>query len=62
MVAELLKPVLVVVVAFVLRWFFALIKFQVDDGFLAALVVAIVSYLIALLGIEGAIRAGLLAR
>ena len=62
MVAELLKPVLVIVVGFLLKAIFSALKLEVDAAFFNALVLAIVTYLLVLVGVEGAIRAGLLAR
>ena len=49
---ELLQAALTLVVAFTVRWFFQLIGVELDDATFAALVGAIVTYLLALFGIE----------
>lgn len=57
MLDELLKSALVLVISFAVRWFFALIGLELDDSTFAAIVAAIVTYFLALLGYEGARRA-----
>ena len=53
MLAELVKGALVLVIGFVLKWFFALINFPIDEAVFNALLGAIVAYLLALFGLEG---------
>ena len=62
MIGELLKPVLVLVVGYLLRLALSALKVEIDAGVFNALVLAIVTYLLALVGVEGAIRAGFLSR
>lgn len=54
---NLVVAVLTPVVAFLLRSFFQLIGFEVDDGVLTALVAAIVAYLISLVFQEAGAKA-----
>jgi hypothetical protein len=51
---ELVKSALVLLVSFALKWFFALINFEIDLAVFNALVGAIVLYFLTLLGYEGA--------
>lgn len=57
MLTEVLKPVLVIVVAFLLRWLFAAIGVEIDEGTFNAIVAGIVTWLLALVGVEGARKA-----
>lgn len=61
MVGEILRPVLVIVVAFGLRFVLKALKFELNEGVLNALVLAIVSFLLAAIGVEAGVRAGFLA-
>jgi uncharacterized protein YacL len=54
MLNELLKSALVLVIGFVLKWFLALIGVEIDPELFNTLVAAIVTYLLALLGLEAA--------
>jgi uncharacterized protein YacL len=54
MLNELLKAALVLVVSFAIRWFLALIGVEIDPELFNTLVAAIVTYLLALLGLEAA--------
>jgi hypothetical protein len=53
MLPEFLKSVLLVVVAFVLKFVLAAIGVELDEEVFVAIVAAIVSYLLALFGFEG---------
>lgn len=55
---ELLKAVLTPLVAFALRWFFALIGVPLDETVFWAIVGALVSYFLSLFGVEAARAAG----
>lgn len=55
---ELLKAVLTPLVAFALRWLFALIGVSLDETVFLAIVTAIVAYLLGLFGVEIARAAG----
>jgi hypothetical protein len=54
MLTELLKPVLILVIGFALRAALAAIGVELDEAVFNTLVVAIVAYIMALLGVEGA--------
>jgi uncharacterized protein YacL len=54
MLNELLKAALVLVVSFAIRWFLTLIGVEIDPELFNTLVAAIVTYLLALLGLEAA--------
>jgi len=54
MLSELIKSVLLIVVAFLLRLAFSALGVELDEGTFVAIVAAIVSYLLALLGLEAA--------
>lgn len=71
MIAELVAPVLAIVIAFLLRGAIALInkgleilkveaRLELDETVFNSLVAGLVVYLLTLLGIEAAARAGLL--
>lgn len=62
MLEQVLRPVLVIVVGFALQWALNALGVALDEGTFVALVGAIVTYLLALLGVEGAARAGLLGK
>jgi len=55
---SLLQAALTLVVAFFLRWFFAAIAIELDEGLFAAIVAAIVAWLLGLFGVEVARAAG----
>lgn len=54
MLTEVLKPVLVIVVAFALKYALAAIGVELDEATFNAIVAGIVTYLLALVGVEGA--------
>lgn len=58
---ELVTPVLTVVVGWLIRQALRVLKVEINVELFNTLVAAIVTYLLALAGIEGAVRAGLLA-
>lgn len=55
---ELLQAALTLVVAFFLRWFFAAIGIELEEGLFAAIVGAIVAWLLGLFGVGLARAAG----
>lgn len=57
MLNELLKSALVLVLSFVVRWFFALIKVEIDEATFNAIVGGLVTLFLTLLGLEVAARA-----
>lgn len=57
MATELLRSVLLLVVAFALRWFLALIGVEIDDVTFNTIVAAFVAWVLTQLGVEGARRA-----
>lgn len=57
MIEELLKPVLVVVIGYLLKLGLGLIGVQIDEALFNTLVVAIVTYLLGLIFAEPAINA-----
>lgn len=57
MATELLRSVLLLVVAFALRWFLQLIGVEIDDLNFNAIVAAFVAWVLTQLGVEGARRA-----
>jgi hypothetical protein len=57
MATELLKPVLVIVVGYLLRLALVALGVELDEPTFNAIVLAIVAYLLALVGVEGARRA-----
>jgi hypothetical protein len=57
MATELLKPILVIVVAFLLRMVLLAIGVELDEAVFASIVAGIVTWLLALLGVEAARRA-----
>lgn len=57
MLTELLKSALVLVVSFGVRYLFAALKVEIDDALFNTLVSAIVTYILALAGVEVAFRA-----
>ena len=60
MLAELVTPVLTILVGYLLREALKWLKVEIDVATYNTLVAAIVVYLLALLGVEAAARAGLL--
>lgn len=60
MIAELVKPVLVLVIGYGLRYLFKYLKVEIDVATFNAIVLSIVTTLLALIGQEAAVRAGLL--
>lgn len=54
MTTELLRSVLLLLVAFVLRWFLALIGVEIDETTFNTIVAAFVVWVLTQLGIEGA--------
>ena len=56
MLESLLKPVLVLVIGYLLRLGLAAIGVQLDEAVFNSIVVAIAAYLLALTGLEGAQR------
>lgn len=56
MLENLLKPVLVTVVAFILKFALEAIGVELDEGTFVAIVAAIVAYLLALFGVDQAAR------
>lgn len=54
MITELLKPILTILISFALRWFFALIGVEIDEGVFNAIVAGIVLWLLTLIGAESA--------
>lgn len=60
MVPEIVTPILTIVVGWLVREALKKLKVQIDEATYNTLVAAIVVYLLALLGVEGAARAGLL--
>jgi hypothetical protein len=54
MLSELLKSVLLIVVAFLLQMALAALGVELDEGTFVAIVAAIVAYILSLLGLEGA--------
>lgn len=57
MATDLLKPVLVLVVGYLLRLALVALGVELDEATFNAIVLAIVAYLLALVGVEGARRA-----
>lgn len=57
MTTELLRSILLLVVAFALRWFLALINVSIDEVTFNTIVAAFVVWVLTSLGIEGARRA-----
>lgn len=56
MFSELLKSVLMIVIAFGVRWFFALINVPIDDTVFNSIVAGLVTWLMAQLGYGVTIR------
>jgi hypothetical protein len=54
MLSELIKSVLMIVVAFLVRLALDALGVELDEGTFVAIVAAIVSYILALLGLEAA--------
>lgn len=62
MIESLLKPVLVLVIGFALRFALEAIGVQLDEAVFNSIVAALVAFLLAQFGVEGAYRAGFLKR
>ena len=60
MLAELLAPVLTIVVGFLVRAALRALKVEINEATFNTLVAAIVVYLLTLVGVEAGVRAGLL--
>jgi len=59
MIAELVAPVLVIVVGFLIREGLKLLKVEIDEGTFNSIVASIVVYLLSLLGVTAGATAGL---
>ncbi|HQX18186.1 MAG TPA: hypothetical protein PLA27_17335 [Anaerolineales bacterium] len=57
MIESLLKPVLVLLLGYLLRLGLVAIGVQLDEAVFNSIVAAIAAYLLALLGLEGGVRA-----
>lgn len=60
MIPELVTPILTILVGWLVREALKKLKVEIDEAVYNTLVAAIVVYLLALLGVETAARAGLL--
>ena len=55
--SDLLKSVLVILVSFFVRWFFGVIGVEIDDATFNAIVAALVTLFLSLIGVGAAQRA-----
>ena len=59
MIGELVAPVLVIVFGWLVRQVFKWLNVEIDDGTFNAIVASLVTFMLALLGVEAGVRAGL---
>ena len=61
MIPELVTPVLTIVVGWLVRQALRALKVEIDEATYNTIVAALVVYLLALVGVEAGVRAGLLS-
>jgi len=60
MIGELVAPVLVIVVGWLVRKAFAFLNVPLDEAVFNSIVASIVAYLLALIGVEAGVQLGIL--